>query len=389
MSSILLVGCSEAEVLETLVIEINDSYLSENDSLEITFVAAEEYTAESTEDSASDGVYEIVLTDTQYELPLQNSMGISYSYAYVKSSASSASSNVEYLEPGDVFLIQEDIDDSWLRIITEDGNEGYFLKMQTLINLPDVIPSIIYDLSNSYSSLFTSSGYDIPNVTGLELYDYKEYNERLGYNEYIAVVLYPMAEKINTVQQTALANNDTLVIYEAYRPYDVQQLVVKELTSLAYSNSTVYNGLYSSPWSLGWFIAESVSNHQKGLAIDTTLASIVDSEVKYMNGVAYNEITDYEEYTMQSDMHELSVASVSMITPVASNTSLAWVDVALADNMTDAAILLREYCWAGGLEPLASEWWHFNDLVTLSSFNNTNTTQSLSFDNCISVAPDA
>ena len=44
-----------------------------------------------------------------------------------------------------------------------------FIERDKMINLPDIIPSIIYDDTNSYSSLFKSSGIDIPNVTGKKL----------------------------------------------------------------------------------------------------------------------------------------------------------------------------------------------------------------------------
>ena len=37
-----------------------------------------------------------------------------------------------------------------------------------------------------------------------------------------------------------------------------------------------------------------------------------------------------------------------------------------ADTMNEAALLLRTYCTDAGLTPLASEWWHFNDLSTRS-----------------------
>ena len=30
--------------------------------------------------------------------------------------------------------------------------------------------------------------------------------------------------------------------------------------------------------------------------------------------------------------------------------------------MTESAIKLRDYCTGVGMSPLASEWWHFNDL---------------------------
>lgn len=33
------------------------------------------------------------------------------------------------------------------------------------------------------------------------------------------------------------------------------------------------------------------------------------------------------------------------------------------DNINSEAMLLQQYCTNAGLTPLASEWWHFNDLT--------------------------
>ena len=41
-----------------------------------------------------------------------------------------------------------------------------------MINLPDVIPSIIYDDTNSYSSIFRSNGKDIDGITYKVMYRY-------------------------------------------------------------------------------------------------------------------------------------------------------------------------------------------------------------------------
>ena len=42
-----------------------------------------------------------------------------------------------------------------------------------------------------------------------------------------------------------------------------------------------------------------------------------------------------------------------------------------ADTMNEAALLLRTYCTDAGLTPLASEWWHFNDLDAAETANQT------------------
>ena len=72
------------------------------------------------------------------------------------------------------------------------------------------------------------------------------------------------------------------------------------------------------------------------------------------------------EYAMPTTIHELSVSSAVFTVPITSKSSTAWKDATLADSMNEAAILLQTYCTNAGLTPLASEWWHFNDLDALN-----------------------
>ena len=140
-----------------------------------------------------------------------------------------------------------------------------------MINLPDIIPSIIYDDTNGYSSIFRSSEIDIPNVTGKQLYDNKAYNKRLSKDEFMMPVMYEMAIKIMKAQELALKEGYSLKIYETYRPYKAQKNVSTNLSKLMNSNKTVYNGINGGGWNEGWFIAQVLSNHQKGIAMDVSL----------------------------------------------------------------------------------------------------------------------
>jgi D-alanyl-D-alanine dipeptidase len=104
-----------------------------------------------------------------------------------------------------------------------------------------------------------------------------------------------------------------------------------------------------------------------GYAIDVSLAKINAKKEIKIGDYAGIEITDYEEYTMPTAIHELSMASATFTQPVKSNSSTAWKDAVLADTMNEAAINLQTYATNGGLTPLASEWWHFNDLDARNS----------------------
>lgn len=112
-------------------------------------------------------------------------------------------------------------------------------------------------------------------------------------------VLYSMSKKIYAAQQAALADGNTLVIYEGYRPYSVQKMTVDALTTLAAADPEVMAGINTHPWDTNWFIATSVSNHQMGLCHrcharenNGTAGSIVISDY------AATAITGYTEYTM-------------------------------------------------------------------------------------------
>ena len=207
-----------------------------------------------------------------------------------------------------------------------------------------------------------SAGKPIPNITDRKLYDTFHDNERLQKQEFSVPVLYQMAKKIAKAQQLARAEDDTLVIYEGYRPYEVQKAVVDHVTALAESDPEVKEGISKEPWSITWFILTGVSNHQRGYAIDVSLASILKIEEKRVGAYIYHDVTEYELYEMPSPIHELSTRSVSLQYPVNTRSETAWRDVPPAATMNELALALRTYCTESGLTPIASEWWHFNDL---------------------------
>ncbi len=323
---------------------------------------------------------------TKFELPVKNSMGFSLIPTQMVDMPSNYSNIIKTLNAGETFLIKEDSEE-WLLVELETGEIGYISAMHTMINLPDVVPSIIYNVTSSYGSIFRSSQRDIPNVTGKAFYQGLHYNERLGKNSFVVPVLYPMAKKIYDAQQLALQQGDTLVIYEGYRPYDLQNLVYEELTKLSKIDPVVMAGMTNSHWNINWFIAKGVSTHQTGLAIDVSLAKINEFDLGQVGEYLYFDIKGCEEYVMPSPMHELSTKAVSMKEPVAWQTQFSWRDVELSETMTDGAKKLREYCTNAGLEPLASEWWHFNDVQNTHKLGNVPAHHSIKPQECISQVP--
>jgi len=296
-----------------------------------------------------------------FELPINGASGYASVRLNVYDDASWGANYLDTLDAGQGFTILRESDSWWE--IEYSGIRGWVEHTSLMINLPDVIPSIVYNNTNVTASVFRSSGIAIPNVTGLALYSAYGYNARFGENQYVMPVLYSTAKKICQAQHAALADGNTLIIYEAFRPYSAQQLVYTNLSALISSNATVAAGVTASPWSISWFILQGTSNHQVGYAMDVSLGRVVQQEHPVVEGYVFTKTTVWEEYTMPTPIHELSAKSVVFTQPITPNTS-AWQSATLASTMNNPAVLLQRYNTGAGFTPLASEWWHFNDSDT-------------------------
>lgn len=273
------------------------------------------------------------------------------------------------LYPGTAFMIIQEVGD-WWQVRTESrdstgGKVGWVEHRYCFINLPDVIPSMIYNDTNSDSSVFRASAIDIPKVTGKPLYHQSamKYNARLGRDEYMMPVLYAMAKKVCKAQQNALEAGNTIVLYEGFRPYDTQVAVANAVQSLANVNPTVRSGLNSNGWSISWFIATGLSNHQQGYAMDISMARVYKSHVETIDGYEYVQVDEYQEYAMPTPIHELSWYACTYTRPL-NMYSDAWQSATMSTAMAknEPAKAMQAYCTLAGLSPLASEWWHFNDV---------------------------
>ena len=330
---------------------------------------------------------EPLLYEGDLELPVNGATGYASVLMDLKATADAGSETISELEAGTAFEVLEEVGDWWyVRTATESG---WVQHLYCFINLPDVVPSIIYDNTNTYASKFASSGKTIPGITGEALYDGKAYNMRLGKVSDIVPVLYSMSKKIHLAQQAALEEGNTLVIYEGYRPFFAQKLTVDALTTLAAADPEVMAGINTHPWDTNWFIATSISNHQMGYAIDVTLAKITEQQEFVIGDYTATAVTGYTEYTMPTTIHELSMASATFTGPVKSSSPTAWLQANLADTMNEAAILLQRYCTDAGLTPLASEWWHFNDLDARFATEDNSSKGEYLLDATMSDAPEA
>ncbi len=316
----------------------------------------------------------------RYELPVEGASGYTTVASPLYEGIPGQSTAIGQLAAGECFRILAEDNDTW-RIETASGLTGYLRHECCFINLADIVPSIVYRISNSATSLFRSSGKYIPGVTGRQLYNTYCRDERFQREQYVVPVLYAMAPKVYEAQQAALRDGNTLVIYETYRPRSVQKLVSSRLQALSETDPDVRSGLTGGGWNLSWFIATGLSNHQKGCAMDVSLARVDAVQALSYKNIRYVNVTGYTEYTMQSPMHELSVRSVSMAYPVSDNV---WQSTPVNELMTQESLLLRKYCTDAGLSPLASEWWHFNDLSAIALLGNRFVTDDYDFSRCMS-----
>lgn len=206
-----------------------------------------------------------------------------------------------------------------------EKKSGYILNDRCLINLPDCMQEeMLYDITNSYFSIYKIHGYRIEDVTGEVLYPYA----KIGEDEYLVPLLYPVALKLYEAEEEALSLGYTLKIYDAYRP----NVVTKEIydrTTVFVAENPVFLGMMTEPvngvsYGQNNFLAKGVSNHNYGVAVDLTIADLETGE----------------ELKMQSDMHELSTQSILTLN-------------------NDAAELLSDIMMENGFGNLVSEWWHF------------------------------
>ena len=265
----------------------------------------------------------------------------------------------------------------WWKVSSGYGT-GWVEHRFCMINLPDVVPSIVYDATNSYASRYTSSGKTIPGITGKALYQGKVYNPRFDQEQYLMPVLYAAAKKICAAQQLALVQGNSLKLYEAYRPYTAQRAVVKALTALAEQDPEVKAGITTKPWSMTYFINTGYSNHQKGFAVDVSLVKVTQTQLCTTGGYSYLKPVEYQEYEMPTPIHELSMAAASTTGPG---------ETTLADTMNDPAIALRYYFRKAGMTPLESEWWHFNDYSARTLAEGRTCTGGFEITRCRSTTP--
>ena len=296
------------------------------------------------------------------------------------------------LSPGTAFVVLRESGEFWQVECVWKGHQitGWLEHRYCMVNLPDVLPSMVYNATNTYDSQFRACGQSLEGITGQALYGAgKTYNPRLGEDEFLMPVLYSMAVRLCAAQRAALAEGNTLVLYEAYRPREAQQQVVRAMQRLLSQQPGLKEQILGKNWELSWFISTGISNHQKGYAVDVSLARISAAETRQTGGYRYLRVTEYQLYDMLTPIHELSCSAAIFTAPVNSYSATLWKSAEQTPAMAGSAPAqgLQGYCTGAGLTPLASEWWHFNDLNTYQRISDNQGTGGFTITQCLSRTP--
>lgn len=227
--------------------------------------------------------------------------------------------------------------------------EGYIDSNYCLINLPEYLEDLcLYNITNSYSSLFMAHEYELPTITGKVLSGYGRVQLRKG--QYLVPLLYPVAQRLEKAAQAAIEQGCKLKIYDAYRPRKATKAaydqaiglkdqpipeatytgkVLTDLPVLEEGQVLTYGNLMTDfdRYTMNYFLANGKSRHNRGIAIDLTLT----------------DLSTGKDLRMQTSMHDLS-----------------WYSENARDNKN--AKKLASIMEGVGFTGLKSEWWHFHDL---------------------------
>lgn len=101
--------------------------------------------------------------------------------------------------------------------IRYQGQDAYIDSDYCMINLPEYLGELcLYDITNSYSSIYLVHEYEIKKVSGTVIIGYE--NVQITPGQYLAPLLFPTAQKLLKAGEAAREQGYTLKIYDSYRP---------------------------------------------------------------------------------------------------------------------------------------------------------------------------
>lgn len=207
---------------------------------------------------------------------------------------------------------------------------GYVDQRYCMIDLREYLGDLCeYEIRNGDASLFRVHGYEIPQISGTRIRGYE--HTTLCDGEYLVPLLYPTARILLQAANAVRRDGYRLRIYDAFRPNEATRYLYDTMSALmgkkAEGSEQTYAAIMTgNRYGLSSFLAQTVSAHNRGIALDLTL---VEEETG-------------TELSMQTSMHDLSWYSST------------------ADNNENANLLAR-YMSLAGFNGLVSEWWHFQD----------------------------
>jgi len=292
----------------------------------------------------------ILNPDGHFELPVIGATGWAARAAGepLRTAPNNRATTIQTLPHGTGFTVLREVGEFWYVRLGGGDVTGYVRNRYAFINLPDIILSMEYTITNATASMMRTHGQEIEGITGQVLYSASAFNHRLERYEYIVPILYATAHRLMAAQTAALADGNTIIMYEAFRPFATQVHVYNSITRAQRS-------LFSCAWSFGWFLStprpnslpvyantrpERISNHQRGIAVDVGLRRI-----------------DGDVFVMPTEIHELSAAARVTRSP----RQNAVTQRAETFTASEGAVLLQSYMMSAGFSPLISEWWHFDD----------------------------
>lgn len=295
------------------------------------------------------------------------------------------------------------------------NNQGGFIDNRyCLINLPDYLgDNLLYNITNSYSSIFMAHDYSIYGITGTILPGYEEVD--LGNGEYLVPYLYPCANKLYPVALKVKEDGYILRIYDAFRPYETTRFIYD--TTESYLNKSVplkdeegneiieideltgepvFGEVEKAPYgSVVYFDGSLVLPDMTQVAPPGTVTEYAPGSVVIEDGIVVDatgnilgvlEISSGETYANVITGGRYSLGAFLAKQASAHNKGIA-LDLTLVDARTgeelpmqtamhdlsyhsvlasnnENANLLAKYMKDGGFNDLTSEWWHFQDDAT-------------------------
>ena len=123
------------------------------------------------------------------------------------------------------------------------GMEGRYLKIQyqgqdayidsdyCMINLPEYLGKLcLYNITNSYSSIYTVHEYGISKVSGKVINGYE--NVQISQDGYVVPLLFPTAQKLLKAGEAAKEQGYTLKIYDSYRPQNATNQIYQRTAAI-------------------------------------------------------------------------------------------------------------------------------------------------------------